>query len=182
MKLFSVNQWRALLAAVFMLAATAAAAAPFTLPLTYTPSGNLTLTGSVTFDDSLLAPNSDNGFDTLNGLDAVTLTATGPGIPGGAQTFTLADIGGWILGTNNNGRFTDLNFFGVPNAQGCLLDGVQPFTVALVCGSTTLGVFQLEFSAAPVVPVPALDPMALVMLSLLLGAFALSRVARTQRH
>ncbi len=181
MKLSSINQWRALFAGVFMLAATTAAAAPFTLPLTYAPSGNLTLTGSVTFDDSLLAPNSDTGFDTLNGLDAVTLTATGPGIPGGVQTFTLADMGGWFVSTNNNGGFTDLNFFGIPNAQGCLLNGVQPFTVALVCGSTTVGVFRLDFSG-PVVPVPALDSMGLVMLSLLLGAFALSRVARTRRH
>ncbi len=183
MKTRSALVARGLAALAALVTGIAASAAPYTLPLVYEHSGAYTMSGSVTFDDALLAPNTLAGdaIDT-SGLIDVTLVATGPGIPGGTTTFTYADMNAWYFSTDGSGRISDINFFGNPNDVGCLLEGVITFVTDIVCGEDSLASLRLNLTAtAPSVPVPALSAGALAALSGALVLLALAALRSRRR-
>jgi len=162
------------LALVSALAVGAASAA--TLPLNYVADAGdpaITITGSVSFDDAIWTPNQ-NIFGGLAGLTAVSITVSGPGVPGGTQTFTLADMDGWVFRTNGLNQVVDLNFFA--NAKnGCFVSGFEVFLLGYYCDPdgeedflTLKGLVLV--ARGPTAPVPALDPAAIVLLALLLAA------------
>jgi hypothetical protein len=172
------------------LAATAccAFAAPVTIPLNYAPSGGYTATGSVTYDDAIQVPNTLVGdIDDTSGLIAMNVTVTGPGIPGGTTSFTLADIDGWYFQTNSANAIADLNFFGHANGAGCTIYGVDVFELSVFCsgGSSEdpLVVLRLDLNpTGPAVEVPTLAPAPLAGLSVALAALALLGLAMARRH
>lgn len=172
------------------LAATAccAAAAPVTVPLTYPLSSGYAATGSVTYDDAVQVPNTLVGGTTdTTGLIAMNLTVTGPGIPGGTTSFTLADIDGWYLQTNAANAITDLNFFGHANGAGCTVYGVEVFLLSVFCTGgdpeDPLVVLRLDLNpSGPPVQVPTLAPAALAGLSTALAALTLLGLAMARRR
>lgn len=171
------------------LAATAccAVAAPVTLPLYYRLSGGYSATGSVTYDDAIQVPETlVGGTDDTTGLIAMNLTVTGPGIPGGTTSFTLADIDGWYFNTDSAAAIIDLNFFSHANGAGCTIYGVEVFELSVFCGGgdpeDPLAVMRLDFNATgPVVDVPTLAPTSLAGLSAALAALALLGLAIARR-
>lgn len=175
----------------FLVTAGSAHAAPYVMSLGFQhDSGDpaITYSGTVTFDDSIWTP-GQNIFNTLTGLIAVNITATGPGIPGGSTSFTVANISGWVFYTDGANQITDLNFFMiVNNAAGCRINGVDPFLLALYCSpideaAAPLAVKQIVPGGAAVssVPVPALHPALLPLLGLLLAAVAAVPSLRRRR-
>lgn len=117
-------------------------AAPVVLNLTYVDSG-VTATASATFDDSLLAPNTDIFIDDGSGpagLGAFSMTTSG--LPGGDTSFDLADLTGWVLSvgsTGGIGDIFDINFFmsdggnpGGTNGDGLSIGGFSEFSL-FVC-------------------------------------------------
>lgn len=182
------------LALVVLLMGFAGTAPAATLPLNYVhDDGNatITITGSVTFNDAIWVPNQDI-FDSLIGLTAVSITVSGPGVPGGSIAYTLADINGWVFQTDSQNRIIDLNFFGDP-VNGCYVDGFEVFQLGFYCGDPEelsdgdyLALKRLVLSAqgqAASVPVPALDPAMLALLAgLLAAATALGAPALLRRR
>jgi hypothetical protein len=168
------------------MAATAAHAAPVTLPLNYvlhngTPG--YTLAGSITYDDAIEGSNvSVGGTNDLTGLLAFNLTLSGPDVPGGTTSFALSDINGWRFATDAGGRIIDINFFGGTNATtNCTLDGVDPFILHFDCNvGAAIANMRLVYHA-PGIPVPSLDPAALALLALLVAAFAAAAARRRLR-
>jgi hypothetical protein len=169
------------------LASGAAFAAPATVLLHYTPvdgNPNITISGSVTFNDAFQTPNQ-NIFDLTDGLIAVSITVQGPGVPGGSTTFTLADGMTWAFRTDGQRHIIDLNFFSNDNGSGCFLYGYEVFLLGFYCGDPEgpdeyVTLAQLAITQASE-PVPALDPLALALLSLLLAATAAIPALRRRR-
>lgn len=162
-----------------------ASAAPVTLPLNYTHldgDATVTITGSVTFDDSVWTPNQ-NIFDAPTGLIAVNIQASGPTVPGGTTTFTIANVPFWVFVTDNQNRIVDLNFFGSANASGCFVYGFEVFTLGWYCGDPEdeedyIALKLLSAPHSPGVAVPALDNSMLALLTLLLAAAAAAALRR----
>jgi hypothetical protein len=179
---------RQLVAACLAASACWAVAAPVTIPLNYPASGGYAATGSVTYDDAIQVPGTLIGGSTdTTGLIAMNLTVTGPGLPGGATSFTQADIDGWYFQTNSANAITDLNFFGHANGAGCAIYGVEVFQLSVFCGGgdpqDPLVVLRLALNAtAPTVAVPTLAPLPLASLSIVLAALALVGLALAQRR
>jgi len=87
----------------------AALAEPVTFDLKYQlEEGTGTAVGTFTVDSSLLAPNVET--EDLADLLCFQLIITVPGIP--VQTFTKADIDGWIFETDGSGAILNVNFDG----------------------------------------------------------------------
>ncbi len=148
------------LAVCAALVATGALAAPYTHTFHYQLiSGQGSASGSVTFDDSLLAPNTTAPGCDLSLLYSLDLTITNlPGTPS-STSFAKANLVAWTLVTDGSGRLTDLNFFmrsgcSMPdqvNADGYGIEGVAPFTIEVyeLDGITNLPRFV---DAAPSIP------------------------------
>ena len=121
-----------------------AQAAPITLLLTYAQSGGGTMTGSgsVTFDDSLLAPNLFTVEEPPTSLDAFSLTVFDPVFPGGSTSFALADLSRWFLVTGVTGGvddIMDLNFvMDSTNSDGFSISG-QNVNLIEVCDGPATG-------------------------------------------
>jgi hypothetical protein len=175
------------------LAATAccAVAAPVTIPINYPSVAGYAATGSVTYDDAIQVPETlTGGMNDTTGLIAMNLTVTGPGLPGGTTSFTLADLDGWYFSTNSSSSIVDLNFFGHPNGAGCTIFGVEVFQLAVFCGGgdpeNPLVVLNLNLNSsgptAPTVAVPTLAPLPLASLSIVLAALALVSLAVARRR
>lgn len=168
--------------------AAAALAAPVTIPLSYPASGGYTASGSVTYDDAIQVPETlTGGTGDTTGLIAMNLTVTGPGLPGGTTSFTLADIDGWYFQTNSANAIADLNFFSHANGAGCTIYGVEVFLLSVFCTGgdpeDPLVVLRLNlYPAPPVVEVPALAPASLAGLSLVLATLALATLAVARRR
>jgi hypothetical protein len=161
-----------------------AAAAPKTLPLSYTHlDGDATvqISGSVTFDDSIWTPNQ-NIFQSPTGLIAVSIKVSGPSVPGGTTTFTIANVPNWAFTTDSQNRIIDMNFFGNANASGCFVYGFEVFMLGFYCGDpedegdyVSLKLLQLQL---PAPAVPSLDPSLLALLMLLMAATAAAALRR----
>jgi hypothetical protein len=172
------------------LAATAccAVAAPVTIPINYPPVAGYAATGSVTYDDAIQVPETlTGGMNDTTGLIAMNLTVTGPGIPGGTTSFTLADIDGWYFQTNSANAIADLNFFGHANGAGCTIFGVEVFELSVFCGGgdpeDPLVVLRLNLnSTGPVAEVPTISPLPLAALSIVLAALALASLVVARRR
>ena len=160
-----------------------ASAAPVTMGLNFSHlDGDATVqfVGSVTFDDSIWTPNQ-NIFDAPTGLIAVTLQVSGPSVPGGSTTYTIANIPTWAFATDGQNRIVDMNFFGTENASGCFVYGIEVFALGFYCDPEDEGDYialkalQLR---TPSNPVPSLDPPLLALLTLLLAAAAAAALRR----
>jgi hypothetical protein len=173
------------LAVCAALAASPALAAPFTHTFRYrTISGIGTATGSVTFDDSLLAPNSDTGFTCdLSGLISLDLHMTGlPGSPS-STSFTKANLLQWRLATGSSGQLVDLNFFmrasctlpDQTNTDGYGINGVDPFTLEVyeLDGIQNLPVFLDQGPSIPALSTYGVAALALLLL--IAGAVLVAR-------
>ncbi len=121
--------------------AAPAKAAPITLLLTYAESGGGTMTGSgsVTFDDSLLAPGLITIEAPPTSLDAFSLILFDPVFPGGSTSFALADLSEWLLLPGPTGRaedIFDINFFmNTANSDGFSFSGLDPNLIEVCDGS-----------------------------------------------
>ena len=161
----------------------AARAAPVTMPLNYSHVDGdalVQIVGSVTFDDSIWTPNQSI-FDAATGLIAVTLQVSGPSVPGGSTTYTIANVPTWVFVTDAQNRIIDLNFFGTENASGCFVNGFEVFLLGFYCDPeddedyVALKALQLT---TPSNPVPTLDPALLALSALLLAASAAAALRR----
>lgn len=135
-----------------------ATATPITLQLTYSALFGAPVTGlgSVTFDDSLLAPNSFTGGDPVLSLDAFSLTVFSAEFPGGSTLFALSDLQGWSLsidGTGGISGIVDLNFFMgdfladpnsfAVNSDGAAIQGAENRQTEVFLNGEDLGVMEL---------------------------------------
>ena len=182
--------------AAFTFAALPVAAAPITVNLTYqgiefSDSSPLNGTGTATFDDALLAANTDLGFQfpptDLQGFSLHVFDTLG-----NSTDFSLADLTGWQLetgATGGIGDIVDLNFFmdsndgevtATSNADDLSIEGFHPRQLFLCfgdgdgCGfNSQSGIGVLDLTQISV-PEPA--TLALFGFSLLgLGAVARRR-------
>lgn len=178
--------------ACLMLTAASLSAAPVVVNLNYTTSsGTGTAVGTVTLDDSLLAPNTAGSVNCdLSLIYSFTLTVSGLPTSPSSTSFSKADLNGYYISTDDNGQITDLNFFMLNhictparfNADGYALDGDTTFIVGLY-QNTGEGVPPeiASFEAAPAVVGPAIPTLswpglaALAMLILVAGALVAGR-------
>lgn len=175
------------LACCVAFASGAALAAPVSLPLKYVAADGdpaIHISGSVTYDDAIQTPNQDI-FDLTTGLIAVTITVQGPGVPGGSTTFTEADGMTWAFRTDAQNKIIDLNFFSNTNGTGCFVNGFEVFLLGFYCGDpedeSEYVTLKRLVLAAPGQAVPALEPAALALLSVLLAAAAAFPALRRRR-
>ena len=173
------------LAVCAALAATSALAAPYTFTFNYrTISGIGTATGTATFDDSLLAPNTNINFSCdLSALSSLDLHITGLPSSPSSTSFTKANLIAWKFNTDATGKITDLNFFmenecsSPPqvNADGYGIQGVNPFTLQVyeLDGVINLPTFQDQGPAIPALSIYGVA--ALAFLVLIAGAVLAAR-------
>jgi hypothetical protein len=139
----------------------------------YLPNNGYAGSGTVTFPDALLAPNTLAGeADNLNGLTSASITITGPGLPGGTLTIHRSDLEAWYFETGASGQITDLNFFQPDSITGCHVNGDFTFVLAVFCEGEEVASLALTDLVVAVDPlaVPALQPAWLVVLMLVLAA------------
>ena len=164
--------------------ASGALAAPYTYPLNYTTvSGTGVASGSITFDDSVLAAGGTHGI-LCNTSDIISLTLNVTGMSGSptTTTFSKSDISGWVLTLAAGQAIADLNYFSsspcasASNPDGFTIDGIDPLLLGL---HAPTGAPVAEFQVLGQ-GIPTLSPWGLVALAALLaaaGAIALRRLA-----
>ena len=158
----------------------AALAEPVTFNLNYdTVEGSGTAFGTFTVDSSLLGPNVET--EDLADLLCFQLIITVPGIP--VQTFTKADIDGWIFETDGSGAILNVNFNGDSSSGDFFIWGWPSPNFALGFydeSATSPGDFIAIFVGDPeqggvcgeVTAVPTLSVPGLIALMLLVGVAA----------
>ena len=169
------------LAVCAVLGTTSALAAPYTYTFHYKlVSGQGTATGSVTFDDALLAPNSQSTPCDLTQLISFDLHISGLPTSPSSTSFTKADLADWAVRTDSAGRFTDINFWmdsctqNKVNADGYAIDGVAPFALAVIIQTgAQVAVFELQRPGIPALSTYGV--VALALLVLLTGALLVAR-------
>ncbi|MBZ5589364.1 MAG: IPTL-CTERM sorting domain-containing protein [Acidobacteriia bacterium] len=173
------------LAVCTVLGATSVLAAPYTYVFHYRLiSGQGTATGSVTFDDSLLAPNTNPGTTCdLSLLYSLDLHMTGLPSSPSSTSFTKADLLEWRVQTDSNGRLVDINFFmqaacSSPtkvNTDGYGIEGVEPFKLEVfeLDGAINLPTFQDQGPGIPALSTYGVAALALLVL--IAGALLVAR-------
>lgn len=163
-----------------------ASAAPVTFNLNYVAiEGTGTAVGTFTIDDSLLAP--DTQVDGLEYLLCFQVTIDVPGIP--VQTFTRADLDGFVFNIGEGGVIYDVNFFmeGPCPIGQFLIDGVEPLWLGFFActGGEPDGIIvfaadptQGGVCAATSTVIPTLSPIGVAALVALLAGAALAVLRR----
>jgi hypothetical protein len=72
----------------------------------------------------------------MTGLIAMSITTTGPSVPGGSTTFTSASLAARVFRTDGANRIVDIDVFSSVNADRGEREGVDPFAIAPAFAAT----------------------------------------------